>query len=149
MYAGINAGIYTKLLSAFSASTMNNYKFCYFLSSLCKTLDRTDTVVYFSPLPFPISKSWCARQTIFLLQILKSELQVLLWFLLFVQLYTAFWTDSLWMGAKIQLFKDHITWVYSAVIWIKNGTNWKWLNALKVGIKEKSKVHPCTGTETL
>lgn len=136
MYAGINAGIYTKLLSAFSASKINNYKFCYFLSSLCKTVVRLDAVVYFSPLPFPISKSWNALQTIFLLQILKSELQVLLWFLLFLQLYTTFWTDSLWTGAKIQLFKDHVTWVYSAVMWIKNGTNWKWLNVLKVGIED-------------
>jgi putative flippase GtrA len=50
--------------------------------------------------------------------------------LLFLQLCTAFWTDCLWTGAKIQLFKDHVKWVYSAVIWIKNGTNWKWLNIL-------------------
>jgi len=58
MYAGTNAGIHTELLSALSASKMNNYKFCYFLSSLCKTVDRPDAVVYFSqPLPFPVSKS--------------------------------------------------------------------------------------------
>jgi len=126
-------------------TTTNFATFCHHY----KTVDITDTVVYFSQLPFPISKSWHVLQTIFLLQILKSELQVLLWFLLFVQLFTTFWTDSLWTGVKIQLFKDNVRWVYSAVIWIKNGTNWNWLNVLKVGIKEKSKVQPCTGTEAL